>query len=256
MKNKTLLISTIIFMFLNISGLAYSAEIAGNAHYFSSNGNSKDSIEAEVRRVDLMAAIGEKSISVRNVKLKLSGDAWVFFELEFEVSPGDISGRQRDIVECYVRLRLNGLSTFGSVQIMKCWFDPKTGKYPKNYDNFPKERFEKIDKVPDWAISFFNEGFPSTKEKDEYYMFRDHDLVWLMRAQGDNCHFVCGFDGRHFSQKGFQSAFLRERKTINDDRISKAQAVRIGARLMESWCVRWHSPFEIPLPGDAGSGHE
>ena len=109
---------------------------------------------------------------------------------------------------------------------------------------------------PDWAISFFNEGFPSTKEMDEYYMFRDHDLVWLMRGQGDNCHFVCGYDGRHFSQKEFQSAFLRERKKFNDDRISKAQALTIGARLKESWCIHWHSPFEIPLPGDAGSGHE
>lgn len=256
MKKKILLISPIILIFFSIAEFVYSAEIAGNAHYYSSNGNSKNSIEAELRQVDLMAAIGDKSVPMRAVKLKLSGDAWVFFELEFEISPDHISGRQRDVVECYVRLRLNGLSTFGSIQIMKCWFDPKTGTYPKSYDNFPKERFERIDKVPDWAISFFNEGFPSTKEMDEYYMFRDHDLVWLMRGQGDNCHFVCGYDGRHFSQKEFQSAFLRERKKFNDDRISKAQAVTIGARLKESWCILWHSPFEIPLPGDAGSGHE
>lgn len=94
MKRKILLISPVILIFLRITEFVYSAEIAGNAHYYSFNGNFKDSIEAELRQIDLMAAIGEKSVPMGAVKLKLSGDAWVFFELEFEVSPDHISGRQ------------------------------------------------------------------------------------------------------------------------------------------------------------------
>ena len=90
MKTKILLISPFILIFLSITEIVYSAEIAGNAHYYSSNGNSKDSIKAELRQIDLMAAIGEKSVPMGAVKLKLSGDAWVFFELEFEVSPDQI----------------------------------------------------------------------------------------------------------------------------------------------------------------------
>ena len=153
--------------------------------------------------------------------------------------------------EDYIRLRLNGLSSPGTLKILKIWHGPKDKPRVVRMHMMPVSEFERVDKIPDVLDKMANTDYLTRHKSAKLYLFRDSDLVWLLEANEDqiSCNFTDGFDGKHFHSQGFSEVFAKEFRHMGGKALSSQQLLELKARLKKSWNINWYCPSDIPIPG-------
>ncbi len=240
-------------------------EVNGAARQIRANGNRTSGIVAELRLLDLCGIVrtGEELV-IRDVKLELAGDSGSIndtnmprqsdlqFKCRFDVDVEPTEPRTRLMYEEYIRLRLNGLTSLGTLKILTLWYGPDDRSIDVRRSHMPVVQFERLDKIPEWLVKICNPWAFAKHSTVASYLFRDGDLVWLLAANEDDpksCDFVMGLDGKHFNSIAFAKVFTDEHRMVGGSSITEAFSLQLVERLKKKWGVEWYSPLDIPLPG-------
>lgn len=252
---KSILLA-LIFSSLLLSG--NTIEITGNSLFCPANENSEANILSELRELNIIEQIlGAQFKDVRAGMLSITAyenisNRAMKFRFFIETGVVEMNSLKKMAYELYVRMRINGVSSISSIQIIKCWLVDNPDQFI-GFDGLPPDYCEKIFKIPASLNNIIGEEFSESVESENIYIFRDHDLCWILQKKENKCIFTIGFDGKIFNVSGFDS-FLSP--IVNRATLSKSGELNsldetwrlVKNELMKNHRISFKSPNEVPLP--------
>lgn len=258
MKAYINIIQVLIAIFLSIASQA--KQVSGFAFFLACNNNSKESLVSELENVDIVKFIlGESSIkinafnlSILEEKLSISqkpSKNLVEFRFELTKKSGDVDNSVIQYYELYVRLRLNGVSSFTSLRFLRYWFVQSSDDFT-GFDGLPLHYCSEIkqDRIPKLIKIFLGDKYFEVEEKVQFYTYLDQDICWILRRHKNRCIFISGADGKHFNVSGFDDALnsVLGSKSPNSysDRNMNSLAEEFQRKFFENIIL----PHLVPLP--------